>query len=192
MTLCAKLVRDLTPEIEQACQHLHAGDVIAYPTEAVFGLGCDPLNAVALERVIAVKGRANHKGFIVVAGREEQLADLILPLADPVASHIRATWPGPVTWIVPAQSNIPDSLTGGRATIAVRVSAHPIIRSLCDCFGRAIVSTSANLSQEAELRTASEVRETFGASLQFIIDAPTGGSDTPSKIFEASTLKQLR
>lgn len=183
---------NLHEAITTASKKLMAGGVIAYPTEAVFGLGCDPLNLSALERLLELKGRASHKGFIVVAANESQLENLIEPLTEPSASKIRASWPGPTTWVVAAKKNLPTVLTGGRDTLAVRICAHTVVQKLCHQFGGAIVSTSANLSQQAELRTAADVSRVFADRLDCIIDAPTGGADSPSKIFDAATLTQLR
>ena len=182
--------------LQQTCEHasqiIRDGGVIAYPTEAVYGLGCDPGNRAALQKLLALKHRADHKGFIVVAGAESQLTQFILPLPESAAGTIRASWPGPVTWVVPARADLHPELTGGRQTLAVRVSTHPVIQTLCGILNQAIVSTSANLSTQTELRSAAQVNETFGTRLDCIIDAPLGNADAPSKIFDAVTLKQLR
>lgn len=186
----------MNPSLVEACEHaskiIAAGGVIAYPTEAVYGIGCDPLNQSALRRLLSLKERDDHKGLIVVAGAETHLSNLILPLHESTAATIRASWPGPVTWIVPAVEGLPVELTGGRSTLAVRVSTHPVIKSICGHLHQGIVSTSANLSSQPELRSAEDVRTTFGSAIDYVIDAPLGYGAATSQIIDAATMTRLR
>lgn len=182
----------LNEAVNTACEWVKRGGLIAYPTESVFGIGCDPQNNTALERLLDAKSRDASKGLILVASRIEQLADFIAPLAQDVQARIEATWPGPVTWIVPAANRLSPLLTGNRPTLAVRVSAHPVVQQLCRQLEHPIVSTSANLSGEPALTTASSVVETLGTTIDFVIDAPTGGDEKPTSIFDALTGEQLR
>lgn len=137
-------------KIRMASHAIHQGQLIAYPTEAVYGLGCDPLNKRAVLDLLALKQRPIEKGLIIVASNFTQLLPFIVPDRQ-MLSCMMATWPGPVTWVVPARPWVPMYLRGQHYTLAVRVSAHPIIQQLCRCYGRAIVSTSANLNKKKNL-----------------------------------------
>ena len=121
------------------------GEVLAYPTEAVFGLGCDPDNQDAVEKVLAIKTRPQDKGLILIAASIEQLNPYIdtSSLNAAMMERVNTTWPGPFTWIMPKAARTPDYLTGGRDTIAVRVSAHPTVIQLCNAVNKPLVSTSA-------------------------------------------------
>lgn len=184
---------DASDDICTAVKTVKRGGIIAYPTEAVYGLGCDPINHKSLERLANIKGRDTTKGFIIVAASLEQLEPFIQPIdEDSLKQRVLNDWPGPVTWILPARENLSPLLTGSRDTIAVRVSDHDIVRSLCVKLQGAIVSTSANVSGKTELRTSEEVESHFGASLDFIVGGYVGGNAKPTSIFDGGTLKQIR
>lgn len=174
-------------QLTLAAQRLRAGNVIAYPTEAVYGLGCDPHNQAAFSHLLALKGRPETKGVILIAADEAQLAPYMAPLSDDIMARLRQSWPGPVTWIVPAAADTPAWLTGGRDTIAVRVTAHPLAAALCRAFGGALVSTSANRSNQQPARTEAELRQIFGNELDMIVSGPLGGLTQPTRICDART-----
>lgn len=166
--------------------------MVAYPTEAVYGLGCDPLEYRAVARIFELKQRDAAKGLILIASRMEQLTPFMAPLPADVRQKLAASWPGPVTWVVPAAEALPDWLSGGRATLAVRVTAHPIASALCEAAGMALVSTSANKSGLPPARTALAVRAQFGARVDAVLPGPVGGLAKPTEIREALTGKVLR
>lgn len=166
--------------------------MVAYPTEAVYGLGCDPLNEAAFARLLALKQRPGDKGVILIAAEEGQLRPYLGDLPEPMLQRLRQTWPGPVTWIVPAAPGVPAWLTGGRDTIAVRVTAHSMAAALCRAFGGALVSTSANRSGEEPARSAEEVRRQFGNRLDDILVGPLGGLERPTRICDARTGATIR
>lgn len=168
------------------------GGVIAYPTEAVYGIGCLPLNQDALDRIIAIKRRDAGKGLIVVAADIAQVARLAAIPGGESGERIRAVWPGPVTWILPARPDLPPLLTGGRQTIAVRVSDHPIVRRLCLRTGSALVSTSANFSGRRPAKTALEVRRTLGRDVDFVLAGPLGDQARPTEIRDWQSGEILR
>jgi len=179
--------------LKSAVDALRRGGVIAYPTEAVYGLGCNPSDENALQRIIDIKGRDAHKGFILIASAQSQLADFIAPLTAEQQLKLDEHWPGPVTFVIPASINIRNTLVAGyRNTLAVRVSSHPVVVSLCDLYGGAIVSTSANRSGEPALRTAADVISLMGADLEVVIDAPVGTLGSPTSIFDLVSGRQLR
>lgn len=180
------------PGFDAALVALRRGGVVAYPTEGVFGLGCDPRHDEALDRVLALKGRSASLGMILIAAEFSQLAPWLAPLAPALEARAAATWPGPVTWVWPAAAGVDTRLNGGRDTLAVRVTAHPTAAALCHAFGAALVSTSANRHGATPARSAAEVRATFGAELDAIIDAPCGGRAGPTEIRDALTGRLLR
>ncbi|QDX28783.1 L-threonylcarbamoyladenylate synthase type 1 TsaC [Dickeya poaceiphila] len=180
---------DLAPLLQQ----LREECVIAYPTEAVFGLGCDPDSEVAVERLLALKQRPREKGLILIAANFQQLEPYveISTLSDIQRQAMFATWPGPVTWVVPARSSTPNWLTGRFNSLAVRVSDHPLVKQLCLAFGKPLVSSSANLSGQPPCRIAREVTEQFGESFP-VLSGEVGGRLNPSEIRDALTGEMLR
>lgn len=171
---------------------IRAGGVVAYPTEGVWGLGCDPRRRTAVERILALKGRPVDKGLILLAASEEQLEPFLAPLAPAVAARVRACWPGPVTWIARTSADCPRWLTGGRNTLAVRVTAHPLAAALARAAGTALVSTSANLSGAATARNAVEVRRLFGKVIDTVVEGELGDLAGPTEIRDAATGKVVR
>ncbi len=185
---------DTALPISAAAQLLHGGGVIAYPTEAVWGLGCDPLDEAAVLRLLALKQRAVDKGLILVAGSVPQLDGLLdweaLP-GDCVAA-VHASWPGPNTWIVPATRRVPSWITGAHAGAAVRVSAHPVVAGLCAAFGGPLVSTSANVAGVAPPRRLAELDPALLARIDGIVAGETGGLASPTPIRDARSGAVLR
>jgi L-threonylcarbamoyladenylate synthase len=165
--------------------------VIAYPTEAVYGIGCDPWNEDAVATVLELKQRPWHKGLILVASNFNQLQEFIQPVSATLLAELQQTWPGPVTWVLPVRDNVPAWITGEHDTIAVRVSAHPLVQQLCDAFGGAIVSTSANLSGLKPARTAYQVRWQL-PEVDFVFAGNVGGADKPSQIRDGKSGAILR
>jgi len=176
----------------RAARIIREGGIVAYPTEAVYGIGCLPRHEPALERIIAIKHRDAGKGMIVVAADASQLEGIAqLPSGDR-GREISSSWPGPVTWIVPAAPGLPALLTGGRTTIAVRVSNHPTVRQLCLDTGSALVSTSANRSGHRPARTALEARRAIGRDVDFVLAGAVGGERRPTEIRDGKTGRILR
>ena len=179
--------------LRRAVRVLHAGGVVAYPTEAVYGLGCDPLNGDAVMRLLAVKGRAPDKGLIVIAAGVDQLSPLLLPQSDAIMAPVLETWPGPVTWLLPAATGTPAWLTGDSDCIAVRVTGHRLAADLCRAFGGALVSTSANRSGRRPARTALQARRMLrGTCVDYFVNGATGGAALPSEIRDARDGHVLR
>ncbi len=141
-----------------AARYVQQGKVIAYPTEAVFGLGCHPLDARAVRQILKIKQRPVSKGLILIASEFNQLRPYVADVAEDLLERAFSTWPGPNTWLFPKNPHTPYWLTGDFNSIAVRVSAHPVVQDLCDAAGTALVSTSANRSQQEPARTALECR----------------------------------
>lgn len=177
-------------DIDNAKESLNKGKVIAYPTEAVFGLGCDPNNDVAIQFVIDLKKRNPKKGLIVVGAILGHVMPFLGKLDEGLLNKVMQQWPGPVTWILPAADSVSSLITGEHSTIAVRVSAHPVVQSLCNSFGGAIVSTSANFEGEIAAKSQNEVFEYFPEIA--IVEGSLGGIERPTKIIDGRTMKVLR
>jgi L-threonylcarbamoyladenylate synthase len=178
--------------LRRALEVVKSGGVIAYPTEAVYGLGCDPLEHAAVRRIFELKQRDAAKGLILIASDISQLLPFMATMPEPVLQKLRASWPGPVTWVVPAAPSLPFWLSGGRDTLAVRVTAHPVAAALCRVLDMALVSTSANRSGRPPARTALAVRNQLGDGVDDIVPGAVGGLSKPTEIREALTGKVLR
>jgi L-threonylcarbamoyladenylate synthase len=178
-------------ELAELRAHLTRGGLIAYPTESCYGLGCDPRNERALRRLIALKGRDAGKGLLLIADRFAPLRRFVAPLPPADLARMRHSWPGPVTWVVPASSACPTRLTGGRPTIAVRVTAHPVAARLCRRLGLALVSTSANRSGQKPAKTAAQCRRMFGARV-CVIGGRIGARKRPSTLIDLASGTVLR
>lgn len=168
-----------------------AGGVIAYPTEAVYGLGCSPFDVTAVLRILALKRRKSSKGLILVGADISQFYQLLNLDAVPDLTQVLSTWPGPVTWIIPAKRGVPDWLTGGNPGLAVRISAHPLVQDICRNLGP-LVSTSANPAATPPARTFQQVRNYFNTGIDYILPGQVGSATKPSEIRDAITGKILR
>ena len=175
----------------QLAAYLRRGGVIAYPTESCYGLGCDPRNLRALRHLIRLKGRTAAKGLLLIADHLKRLKPFIRPLGPTDLARVKHTWPGPITWVVPASSACPVLLTGGRTTVAVRITAHPDAARLCRSLGMALVSTSANHSGKKPAKTAAECRRMFGARVR-VIAGRIGQRRRPSTLIDLATGTVLR
>ena len=185
-------MRELT--LETVADLLKAGGVITYPTEAVWGLGCDPSNEAAVHKVLALKQRPVEKGMILVAADVAQLDGWVRLDALPEARReaVLASWPGPNTWILPAGSKAPRWVTGDHDGLAVRLSAHPLVAALCRAWGGPLVSTSANLAGEEPARSREQLDPRLLALLDGIVDGPIGERAQPSTIRDGLTGATLR
>jgi len=178
--------------LRETVRRIRSGGVVAYPTEAVYGLGCDPDNGRAVQRLLMLKRRPLHKGLILIAADFAQLCPYLGQLTTGRLDEVLHTWPGPATWLVPAAPGTPDWLTGGRDSLAVRVTAHPPARALCLAWGSPLVSTSANPTGRPPARSALQVRRYFGTGLDAILTAPLGGQARPTPIRDARSGALLR
>lgn len=171
---------------------LAEGGVIAYPTEAVYGLGCDPDKESAVREILELKSRPASAGLILIADRMERFAPYVSPVGRDLEARALAAWPGPVTWLFPRAPGVPDWLAGVHETIALRVTAHAGCRALCEAFGGPIVSTSANPRSEEPARSAEQVARFFPDQLCGIVAGELGGGDQPSEIRDLASGRVLR
>ena len=180
-------------QLLQILAALKQQQVIAYPTEAVFGVGCDPDSELAVMRLLELKQRSVDKGLILIADSFEQLRPYIddTSLNDIQRQMVFSHWPGPVTFVFPARPETPKWLTGRFDSLAVRVTDHPLVKQLCRVYGKPLVSTSANLSGFPPCRKASEVCQQFGKNFP-VLQGETGGRTNPSEIRDALTGQLFR
>lgn len=182
----------LNTHLRQACRTLRRGGVIAYPTEGVWGLGCDPFNPDAVAKLLALKQREVTKGLILVAATIEQFEPYLRALAPAQRALLARSWPGPQTWVVPHGATLPDWITGYKSAAALRVSAHPIVAALCRFNGGPIVSTSANPAGRPPARSALKVRRYFGDKLDYLLPGKLGGQVGPTPIRDLASGRLLR
>ncbi len=170
--------------MQAAANILWEGGVVAYPTEACFGLGCDPKNHVAVERILAMKKRLSAKGLILVADRLEPILPYLAPCDTRLLEKMQEAGPIPVSWVCPAASDTPHWLKGTHHSIAVRIIRHPPAAELCRIAAMALVSTSANVAGQSPLKSAHAVATEFGPQVDLIIDAPIGEASRPSTVMD--------
>ncbi len=178
--------------LRHAARVLRSGGIIAHATEAVFGLACDPHNTTALDRLLELKSRSSAKGLILIGAGPAQVLEYASVLPAERLRVVLASWPGPVSWVVPARAGLDPHLTGGRGSIVLRVTDHAQARQLCWCFGAALISTSANISGHRPAMTELDVRRIFKQSLDYILPGRVGGQRRPSQIRDAVSDRILR
>ena len=178
--------------VNAAARRIGAGGVIAYPTESVYGLGCAPADPIAVARLLGIKGRQPHKGLILIAHEFTSLSAWVSLPDSPYRDDIAASWPGPTTWVLPARPGVPQWISGGRDSVAVRVTAHPLAAALCRAVGEPIVSTSANRSGQAPLQTALAVRRQLGSAVDYVLGGQVEQRGKPTAIRDGVTGDWIR
>ena len=157
-------------EIERAVALLSAGELVAFPTETVYGLGADASNPAALARIFAAKGRPKTHPLIVHVSGLADVRDWAAEVPDAAARLAGAFWPGPLTLVLPRSARVPDAVTGGQASVALRAPAHPVARALLAAFGRGIAAPSANRHGRISPTRAADVREELGDRVAMVLD----------------------
>lgn len=176
---------------QQVAQVVRAGGLIAYPTEAVWGLGCDPWDSVAVYRLLALKERPVEKGLILLADNIRQFDFLLADLPQIWQDQLASTWPGPNTWLVPHQNRLPEWIVGKHSSVALRVSDHPLVRDLCALTGP-LVSTSANPAGRPPALTRLRIEQYFAGQLDAVLTGALGGRKNPSCIRDLQSGRVLR
>ncbi len=177
--------------VQQAARDIRAGAVIAYPTEAVWGLGCDPWDEEAVYRLLAIKSRPVEKGLILIADNIRQFDFLFEDFPELWIDRMASTWPGPNTWLVPHQNLLPQWITGVHETVALRVSDHPTVRELCALVGP-LISTSANPAGRPAARSRLRVEQYFRGQIDGVLSGSLGGRRNPSVIRDIATAEIVR
>ncbi len=161
--------------------HLRRGGLIAYPTESCYGLGCDPDNRAAVQRLLRLKQRPQRKGLILIAASYHQVARYLLPLTLVQQQQLGEAGAQAVTCLMPAHHSAPRWLRGAHDTLAVRLTAHKAAAQLCRSVNSALVSTSANRSGQRPARTYAECRRLFGSKV-WVLPGRIGKRKKPSTI----------
>lgn len=176
--------------IRHAVRVLRAGGIIAYPTEGVFGLGCLPENHSAVSEILAIKGRDQSRGLVLIVSDPEQVFEWIdLPHKE---LDLKSTSERPVSWIIPASENAPVWISGDHDSVAVRLATHPVANALCTKADSAIVSTSANITGHAPARNSLLLRRQFDALVDYIVPGECGPARGPSEIRDYLTGEIVR
>ncbi|QUX94445.1 tRNA threonylcarbamoyladenosine biosynthesis protein RimN [Marinomonas sp. CT5] len=176
----------ITSEIELA-NIIRNGGVIAYPTEAVWGLGCDPFNESAVRRILAIKSRPESKGLILITGEKEHLTPWLNILDSKSGERLVSMNTIPTSWVVPDTTITPSWVKGEHQSVAIRLSQHEPVKRLCAAFQGVVVSTSANPAGLEPATSAEEVNAYFGEKIDAIYDAPLGTASQPSQVRDILT-----
>ncbi|SMF15004.1 translation factor SUA5 [Alteromonadaceae bacterium Bs31] len=179
------------PASATCVEALNRGEVIAYPTEAVWGLGCDPFNSHAVEKILTLKKRSAEKGLILVAATISQFHFILDGMPAKHYAQLEQSWPGPHTWLVPHHDRVERIVSGSHDTIALRVSAHPVVKALCELYGGPIVSTSANPQALPAARSLQQAQRYFGDEV-FYSAGSVGENARPSLIKDLLTGQIIR
>lgn len=175
----------------QLTAYLRRGGIIAYPTESCYGLGCDPANRRAVQRILRLKQRPQMKGLILIASNYKQVARYLPPLTTDEQLRLQADGAQAITYLMPARTSCPRWLRGAHDTLAVRLTAHSFARRLCRRAGHALVSTSANRSGLRPAKTYAECRRMFGKNVR-VLRGRIGKRKQPSTIRAWTDGKILR
>ncbi len=169
-------------KVRQFVRLFESGGVFAYPTESVYGLGCDPMNREAVERILEIKRRDPAKGMILIASDFQQLEPWIALRRPTDRKKLAAPQKRPTTWLVPAAEDVPWWIRGNHNCIAVRLTRFPPVVQLCESVHSALVSTSANFAGHPPQKKAVPVVKLLGNQLDVMIYGETGGVAQPSEI----------
>jgi L-threonylcarbamoyladenylate synthase len=180
--------------LEDALEVLRAGDLVVYPTETFYAIGADAMSTSALARIYAVKGREPDKPIALIAADAESAFTLAREIPDNARRLADAFWPGPLTLVLPSCDTIDGSLIGPDGGVGVRVSSHPMARTLAAELGRPITATSANLAGQAPAVTLSAVRGALGDKIKVCLEGGTLAGGAPSTIvtFDCASVRILR
>ncbi len=176
-----------------AADVLHAGGLVAYPTEGVWGLGCDPEDAVAVVRLLRLKRRSAERGLILIGADSEQFQPYLSGLPTALQERFQAAQSHGTTWLVPDNGTAPPWIRGRHQSVALRVTTHPQAAALCRLFGAPLVSTSANTTGARAPRHAFQARRLFRRrTAVYLLPGPLGGRDGPTPITDLDTGAVLR
>jgi len=185
-----KLNMNLSADIQKATHIIQHGGVISYPTESVFGLGCDPLCEAAVKRILKLKDRDINKGLIIIAAKLEQLSPYI-KLTEQQTKKILAA-EQPTTWLVNKSNIVPQWVTGQHKKVAIRISRHPLVTALCATLQQPIISTSANPAGKKPAVTNQQSRQYFSDQIDMYLDEASTLSESPTPIIDIDTHKIIR
>lgn len=170
---------------------LLGGGTIAYPTESIYGLGCDPKNEVAVTKLLSIKNRSLDMGLILL-GSSTRGIDNWLKISNQQMRTLLMPTNKPTTYLIPVTQEAPRWIIGKHSSLALRISTMPIIKALNEMLGCPIVSTSANRHGKQPLQTKEQVQKEFSGLLDYIVEGDCGGFIKPSTIIDIVTGKEIR
>ena len=177
--------------VDEAVKFLNKGELIGYPTEAVYGLGCDPWNKESVNKISKLKGRSPDKPFLMVISSKDQLEDLVD--VSSLTDKVWMSWPGHTTWLIKAKDSVPswmkDKQTG---KVGIRMSEHPVVVDLCNLFKKPLISTSANISGKSEIKDPSVFKKTFMTEIKYLVDGHIGNYQKTSIIIDMESEQKIR
>ena len=178
--------------IREAVRHIAAGGVIAYPTDTVYGLGCDPFDGGAVLHLLALKHRSIDNGVILIGTDMNQFRPFLEPLDATTRRRISRIGKTPVTWVLPCRPETPVWLRGRHETQAIRITRHPVVSALCEHWGGPLVSTSANIHGRNPATSPLAVRKAFDGQLDYILHDGGAATNRPSTVRDGLTGEVLR
>ena len=188
------IVPQSSNNLEQIAATIAGGGVIAFGTDTFYGLGADPFNASAVQKIRKLKGRDDDKPILVVISDAQQIDRLISHRSKAFDALAKQFWPGALTIIGRAAEDLPEELTAGTKTVGVRLPDDDKVRGLIAACGGALTATSANVSGQPPARSAAEVEKYFGQQIDLIVDGGPTASESPSTVVDATSeeLKLVR
>lgn len=172
--------------INEAVRIVGKGGVISFPTETYYGLGVNPFDNSAVEKLFELKKRARNKPILLLIADVQMLSRLVTHVPLQYQPLIKMFWPGPLTLIFKAKKTVNSLLTGATGTVGIRISSHPIVKEIINKWGGPITATSANISDQTPAKNSIEVLSYFGDNLDYIID----GGESPAGL--CSTIVAVR
>ncbi len=187
------LSKDCKNLIISSVDTLKDGKIIIYPTESMFGLGCDPFNRKAVNILLSIKKRTESQGLILIASSWSQVEKLVKPISQEQYARVIENWPGNMTWLFQKSELVPDWISGEHATVAIRIPDHALARKICEYFDGPIVSTSANISGRQPCKSLHDVYSNFSLNdVGYILPFERGKYETPSTIIDLQSGKIIR
>jgi L-threonylcarbamoyladenylate synthase len=171
--------------VDAAARVLAAGGIVVYPTETLYGLGADAGNAAAVQRLVALKGRAPGKPIAVLISGTQMVEDIAEEIPEPAADLMRRFWPGPLTIVLRARPGVSRVLTGDGNGIGVRASSHPIAMALVRCLGRPVTAPSANPAGLRPPTRCDQARAYFGERVGYYLDGGSLPGEPASTVVDA-------
>ncbi len=172
--------------LARAADCVRGGGLIAFPTETVYGLGADPHNPSAIDRLFDAKGREPAKAVLLLVSNPRELSALVTHVPPAASALMHIFWPGPLTLVFRARPGLSPELLGGGQTLGIRLSSASVVHGLLDRLGGPITGTSANLSGAPPARSASEVATHLGDRVDLILDGGPAQEERPSTVVDVS------
>jgi L-threonylcarbamoyladenylate synthase len=173
--------------ITAAVAALKNGDIVAYLTDTLYGLGGDARSTIAIGKIFSLKGRTAEKALPVIVGEKQMIKEYVEEIPAIAETLIEQFWPGPLTLIFKAAANVPPELIGHSGKIAIRLPAARLAAEISNRLGAPIIATSANYSGEVALNSAGKIAELFGEKIAVILDSGPPLHHQPSTIIDVTT-----